>query len=246
MPTRPAVRRYRELLARGLPGDRGRWMVRPATSGRPMLDRISSCWTSCCPMSTGSRWPPGASPRSRDVEDPDLADDAGGPTPETKARLNGNVQVVLERGEEALARMPGWLGRASGRTGLPPDRRERGARLTGRSCRADDERSVASRANSCCWPWAILVPAGYESILGRARLPGPVGAWRAAPTTSAALMLLDRHLPDGDGSRSRRRDPLAPFWPGRPILLVSASVLPRPGVAAAEPAATASSPSRCE
>jgi signal transduction histidine kinase/DNA-binding response OmpR family regulator len=29
--------------------------------------------------------------------------------PETKARLNGNVQVVLERGEEALAAMHGWL-----------------------------------------------------------------------------------------------------------------------------------------
>ena len=71
-----------------------------------------------------------------------------------------------------------------------------------------------------------------EAILGRAGYELPVAADLAAArawlaTTTPALVLLDRHLPDGDGleliGTIRGDDRLR----GVPILLVSASVLPR-------------------
>src|SRR5919112_2032091 len=75
---------------------------------------------------------------------------------------------------------------------------------------------------------AILGRAGYE--LHVARDLGSAREWLA--TATPALILLDRHLPDGDGleliATVRGDDPLRRV----PILLVSASVLPRDQAAA--------------
>lgn len=70
---------------------------------------------------------------------------------------------------------------------------------------------------------AILGRAGYELYVA-----GNLAAARAwLETTTPALILLDRHLPDGDGLELiptiRGTDRLRAI----PILLVSASVLPR-------------------
>lgn len=70
---------------------------------------------------------------------------------------------------------------------------------------------------------AILGRAGYEL-----HVAGDLAEARAwLTTTTPALVLLDRHLPDGDGleliGTIRGDDRLR----GVPILLVSASVLPR-------------------
>jgi CheY-like chemotaxis protein len=78
-----------------------------------------------------------------------------------------------------------------------------------------------------------------EAILGRAgyrlHVAGDLAAARAwLATETPALVLLDRHLPDGDGleliGTIRNTDRLRPL----PILLVSASVLPRDQAAALE------------
>jgi CheY-like chemotaxis protein len=75
---------------------------------------------------------------------------------------------------------------------------------------------------------AILGRAGYE--LHVARDLGSAREWLA--TATPALILLDRHLPDGDGleliATVRGDDRLRRV----PILLVSASVLPRDQAAA--------------
>ena len=69
---------------------------------------------------------------------------------------------------------------------------------------------------------AILVPAGYDltvtASLGEAR------AWLR--DRAPGLVLLDRHLPDGDGLDLARELKAAPDTAHVPILLVSASVLP--------------------
>jgi two-component system cell cycle response regulator DivK len=78
-----------------------------------------------------------------------------------------------------------------------------------------------------------------EAILGRAgyrlHVAGDLAAARAwLATETPALVLLDRHLPDGDGleliGTIRNTDRLRRL----PILLVSASVLPRDQAAALE------------
>jgi CheY-like chemotaxis protein len=75
---------------------------------------------------------------------------------------------------------------------------------------------------------AILGRAGYEL-----HVAGDLGAAREwLETATPALVLLDRHLPDGDGleliATIRGNDRLRRV----PILLVSASVLPRDQAAA--------------
>ncbi len=77
---------------------------------------------------------------------------------------------------------------------------------------------------------AILEPAGYDltvaANLAEAR------AWLRERDPS--LVLLDRHLPDGDGLDLARELKAAPSTAEIPILLVSASVLPVDRVAAEE------------
>lgn len=70
---------------------------------------------------------------------------------------------------------------------------------------------------------AILVRAGYQLRIA----PDLAEARRLLAGTTPALVLLDRHLPDGDGldliPEIRQSERLGSV----PILLVSASVLPR-------------------
>lgn len=77
---------------------------------------------------------------------------------------------------------------------------------------------------------AILAPAGYAltvaATLAEAR------TWLLDRTP--ALVLLDRHLPDGDGLDLARELRASATTGGIPILLVSASVLPIDRAAAEE------------
>ena len=69
---------------------------------------------------------------------------------------------------------------------------------------------------------AILVPAGY-----RVTTAGSLAAARDAIQTGGIdLVLLDRHLPDGDGLDLAREVRASEDGRRVPILLVSASVLP--------------------
>lgn len=69
---------------------------------------------------------------------------------------------------------------------------------------------------------AILVPAGYELHIEPDLRSGR--AWLT--DHEPALMLLDRHLPDGDGLDLVREIRATPAGETAVILLVSASVLP--------------------
>jgi len=77
---------------------------------------------------------------------------------------------------------------------------------------------------------AILEPAGYA--LHVATNLAAARAWLASHP-SPALVLLDRHLPDGDGLDLIPELRSNPITRGCPIVLVSASVLPEDRVAAA-------------
>lgn len=68
---------------------------------------------------------------------------------------------------------------------------------------------------------AILVPAGYELHIEPDLRAGRAWLSRHAPD----VVLLDRHLPDGDGLDLVREIRAAPGGDGQRILLVSASVL---------------------
>ncbi len=68
---------------------------------------------------------------------------------------------------------------------------------------------------------AILVPAGYD--LSIATNLAEARAWLGDHTPE--LVLLDRHLPDGDGLDLARELRASDASTGIPILLVSASVL---------------------
>jgi CheY-like chemotaxis protein len=70
---------------------------------------------------------------------------------------------------------------------------------------------------------AILVRAGYR--LHVAQEIGEARAWLAEG--SPDLVLLDRHLPDGDGLELIPAIKASPRLASVPILLVSASVLPQ-------------------
>ena len=77
---------------------------------------------------------------------------------------------------------------------------------------------------------AILVPAGYDLTIA-ATLAEARAALR---DRTPALVLLDRHLPDGDGLDLARELRASEATAGVPILLVSASVLPIDRTAAEE------------
>jgi CheY-like chemotaxis protein len=78
---------------------------------------------------------------------------------------------------------------------------------------------------------AILEPAGY--VLHVATDLAAAREWLATSILSPALVLLDRHLPDGDGLELIPDLRMNPATRGCPIVLVSASVLPEDRVAAA-------------
>jgi two-component system cell cycle response regulator/two-component system cell cycle response regulator DivK len=75
---------------------------------------------------------------------------------------------------------------------------------------------------------AILVPAGYDLTIA-ASLAEARASFR---DRTPALVLLDRHLPDGDGLDLARELQASETTSSIPILLVSASVLPTDVVAA--------------
>lgn len=77
---------------------------------------------------------------------------------------------------------------------------------------------------------AILGPAGYDLTIAASL----VEARASLGTRTPALVLLDRHLPDGDGLGLARELQASPATAAIPILLVSASVLPVDRIAAEE------------
>jgi CheY-like chemotaxis protein len=68
---------------------------------------------------------------------------------------------------------------------------------------------------------AILVPAGYDLTIAVSLAEARASLRELTP----ALVLLDRHLPDGDGLGLARELQASDATVGIPILLVSASVL---------------------
>jgi DNA-binding response OmpR family regulator len=77
---------------------------------------------------------------------------------------------------------------------------------------------------------AILAPAGYALTIAATLAEARASLRDRTP----ALVLLDRHLPDGDGLDLARELRGAAATGGIPILLVSASVLPIDRAAAEE------------
>ena len=75
---------------------------------------------------------------------------------------------------------------------------------------------------------AILVPAGYDLTIAASLAEARASLRELTP----ALVLLDRHLPDGDGLGLARELQASDATVGIPILLVSASVLAADRVAA--------------
>lgn len=75
---------------------------------------------------------------------------------------------------------------------------------------------------------AILRPAGY--VLSTADRLEVARSWLAGHRPD--IVLLDRHLPDGDGLDLAREVRAEPRLQGVPIVLVSASVLPEDQAAA--------------
>jgi len=77
---------------------------------------------------------------------------------------------------------------------------------------------------------AILVPAGYDLTIASSLAEARARLRDRTP----ALLLLDRHLGDGDGLDLARELQGSPATAAIPILLVSASVLPIDRTAAEE------------
>jgi CheY-like chemotaxis protein len=75
---------------------------------------------------------------------------------------------------------------------------------------------------------AILVPAGYDLTIAESLAEARSSFQERTP----ALVLLDRHLPDGDGLDLARELQASESTSSIPILLVSASVLPTDVIAA--------------
>ena len=90
--------------------------------------------------------------------------------------------------------------------------------------------AVEDEARNAALLRAILGPAGYDLTIAAtiAEARAAVGA------KTPALVLLDRHLPDGDGLSLARELRASSTTAGVPILLVSASVLPVDRIAAEE------------
>ena len=77
---------------------------------------------------------------------------------------------------------------------------------------------------------AILVPAGYDLTIAASLAEARAALREKTP----AIVLLDRHLPDGDGLDLARELRASESTAAVPILLVSASVLPVDRIAAEE------------
>lgn len=77
---------------------------------------------------------------------------------------------------------------------------------------------------------AILAPAGYALTIAATLAEARASLLAGAP----ALVLLDRHLPDGDGLDLARELQASTATDAIPVLLVSASVLPIDRAAAEE------------
>ena len=90
--------------------------------------------------------------------------------------------------------------------------------------------AVEDEARNAALLQAILVPAGYDLTIAASLAE----ARAELGTKTPALVLLDRHLPDGDGLTLARELRAAEATAGVPILLVSASVLPVDRIAAEE------------
>ena len=102
-------------------------------------------------------------------------------------------------------------GRASGRPGAPI-------------------LAVEDEARNAALLRAILGPAGYDLTIAASLAE----ARAAVGVRTPALVLLDRHLPDGDGLALARELRASQVTAAVPILLVSASVLPVDRIAAQE------------
>ncbi len=90
--------------------------------------------------------------------------------------------------------------------------------------------AVEDEARNAALLRAILGPAGYELTIAASLAE----ARAAVGTRTPALVLLDRHLPDGDGLTLARELRASEATAAVPILLVSASVLPVDRIAAEE------------
>jgi DNA-binding response OmpR family regulator len=90
--------------------------------------------------------------------------------------------------------------------------------------------AVEDEARNAALLRAILGPAGYDLTIARSLAE----ARTAVGSQTPALVLLDRHLPDGDGLTLARELRASAGTADVPILLVSASVLPVDRIAAEE------------
>lgn len=90
--------------------------------------------------------------------------------------------------------------------------------------------AVEDEARNAALLRAILGPAGYDLTIAASLAE----ARAAVSAKTPALVLLDRHLPDGDGLSLARELRASETTAAVPILLVSASVLPVDRIAAEE------------
>ncbi len=90
--------------------------------------------------------------------------------------------------------------------------------------------AVEDEARNAALLRAILGPAGYDLTIAASLAE----ARAAVGIRTPALVLLDRHLPDGDGLALARELRASATTAAIPILLVSASVLPVDRIAAQE------------
>ncbi|MDF2733568.1 MAG: multi-sensor hybrid histidine kinase [Chloroflexota bacterium] len=90
--------------------------------------------------------------------------------------------------------------------------------------------AVEDEARNAALLRAILGPAGYDLTIAASLAEARAAVGARTP----ALVLLDRHLPDGDGLSLARELRASETTAAIPILLVSASVLPVDRIAAEE------------
>ena len=90
--------------------------------------------------------------------------------------------------------------------------------------------AVEDEARNAALLRAILGPAGYDLTIAASLAEARAAVGARTP----ALVLLDRHLPDGDGLWLARELRASETTAAIPILLVSASVLPVDRIAAEE------------
>ena len=148
---------------------------------------------------------------------------------EERARINGKVQGIVVRGGDGFDALQGWLDRVGRAREVRPDGDRRRARSW--PSRTSPQRARCCGRSSC--PRATSSRSPTTLAEARAALLG----------RTPALVLLDRHLPDGDGLDLARELQASPATGAIPILLVSASVLPTTGSPPSRPAAPGSSTS---